>query len=126
MEIRIAVGDEPYGRDYLSLRRWLRMEYDVRRPEWQAVAAPPEGRMGSATDALVVAVGSGGAISALATSLGLWLSQLKSRPRAAVTVKITLPDKTVISVQADQADDPAAVIREALSSALQQEEGGSS
>jgi hypothetical protein len=125
MKVRIDVNNEPYGRNSLSLRNWLRAEDGLREPGEQATAAPQEGEMGSATDALVVAVSSGGAISALATSLGLWLSQLKSRPRAAVTVKITLPDETVISVRADQADDPAAVIREALSSAFRQEGGGS-
>jgi hypothetical protein len=121
MEIRIGIDEDSLGRDLLSLRRWLRREKGLYWPDEAAATVPPEGRMGSATDVLVVAVGSGGAISALATSLGVWLTQLKSRPRPAVTVTITMPDGTAISVQANQADDPASVVREALSAAFRRQ-----
>jgi Effector Associated Constant Component 1 len=60
MEIRIEVDGEAYGRDSLSLRRWLRGEDGLRGLVKPAVVASQDGQMGSATDVLVVAVGSGG------------------------------------------------------------------
>jgi hypothetical protein len=58
-------------------------------------ADPKPGEMGSLSDALVVAAGSGGAITALAGALVSWLHHRTTD----VTVKITRPDGTALEVE---------------------------
>ena len=72
------------------------------------------GEMGGVADVLVVALGSGGAITALAASLGTWLVTRRSH----LTIKVTNADGTSVELDVKQAKgdqaDVAALLREAL------------
>jgi hypothetical protein len=115
VDIRLGVSAEgPRGHSLESLWQWLLNEDALRGRIQQSHAAPTEGEMGAVSDVLVVAVGSGGALTALTTSLGLWLSQRRGRSGAA-TVELSRPDGTTIAISATKVADPAAAIREALS-----------
>jgi hypothetical protein len=57
-------------------------------------ADPQPGEMGSLTDALVVAAGSGGAITAIAGALVSWLRHRTTD----LTIKITRPDGSALEV----------------------------
>lgn len=57
-------------------------------------ADPKPGEMGSLTDALVVAAGSGGAITAIAGALVSWLRHRTTD----LTIKITRPDGSALEV----------------------------
>src|SRR4051812_18146439 len=85
MEFRLAPVDEATREEHLdTLADWLRFDPAFRvRPE---KSPPNAGEMGSITDALVVAVGSGGAITALASSLHSWLTAPK-RSKVAISVR---------------------------------------
>lgn len=58
------------------------------------LADPKPGEMGSLTDALVVAAGSGGAITAIAGALVSWLRHRTTD----LTIKITRPDGSALEV----------------------------
>ena len=82
-DLRVCGGDE--AEELAGLWEWIRVERDlagVVRPIWRA---PGDGELGGALDVLAVALGSGGAVAALAGSLTAWL---KAR-RPDVTVIIT-------------------------------------
>ncbi|GIM89918.1 hypothetical protein Ato02nite_017110 [Paractinoplanes toevensis] len=61
-------------------------------------ADPKPGEMGSLTDALVVAAGSGGAITALAGALISWLRHRTTD----LTIKITMPDGRTLEVDGNR------------------------
>lgn len=76
----IAISLEQGSADDLdSLREWLLAEDELRGCVRRSATTPADpGHMGPAIDALTVAVGSGGALSALAASIPLWLKSLRS------------------------------------------------
>jgi hypothetical protein len=106
MQARIRV-DQPD--ELRSLHQWLQQEDELRGQVALENAPPAPGEMGTLADAIVVAVGSGGAITVLANSITVWLRQRKS----AVTVKLTENGRTV-EVTVDRAADAEAIIRSAL------------
>lgn len=65
--------------------------------------------MGGVLDVLVVALGSGGAVAALASSVSTWLSQ---PCRADVTLTVTGQDGRHIELDARRVRDPAVLLRE--------------
>ena len=75
MEVRISCvgGDRAAGVE--SLSDWLRGEPELAGRLRVAGPMPGEGELGSLADVLVVAVGSGGTLSVLVTSLKAWLAQ---------------------------------------------------
>jgi hypothetical protein len=84
--------------DLRSLRRWMIEDGELRGPFEFRQAGPRPGEMGSLTDALVVAAGSGGAITALAGVLISWLRHRTSD----VTVTVTRPDGTTLEFSASR------------------------
>jgi len=73
-----------------SLLDWLRQEDDLRgRVHLTPVVAQP-GHMGGISDSLSVALGSGGALTVLATSISVWLKHRRSD----LTVEITVGERT--------------------------------
>lgn len=121
MEIRVSVANGNVA-DLESLDDWLRGERELAGRVKLAGPAPRAGELGALTETLVVAVGSGGAITvvgaALAGALKAWLSQPR---RSDVTLKIRRPDGTSVEVNAKRvkADgiDLQATISQALGSA---------
>ena len=77
-----------------SLRRWMLDVRSLRGPVDLRPADAKPGEMGSLTDALVVAAGSGGAITAIAGALVSWLRHRTTD----LTVKITRPDGSALEV----------------------------
>ncbi len=90
----VIAGPDVSADDLRSLRSWmidmgeLRGPFELRRPD------PRPGEMGSLTDALIVAVGSGGAVTALAGVLVSWLRHRTSD----LTLKVTRPDGSTLEV----------------------------
>ncbi|MET9284795.1 effector-associated constant component EACC1 [Nocardia beijingensis] len=104
--LRVVVGDYD---DLLSLRSWLRDEDALRgRVDLLHAAAAPD-RMGSLSDALVIALGAGGALTVLARAIPDWLLRHKN-----VTIEIAGPQGRSVTISATGVRDPRALIREVL------------
>jgi hypothetical protein len=99
-----------------SLYDWLRADPDLGASVGQSRMAPRRGEMGGVMDAVIVAVGSGGAVTALGPLLKSWLL----RPRHAhIKLEVeTGPDGTrSITLDADRVrkediDDIIATLRD--------------
>ena len=105
-DIRISVGSaagHSAADEIEDLDSWLRGEPELAGRVRSAHAAPRPGEMGTITDALVVAVGAHGALTALAGSLRAWFAQPR---RSKVSIKITAPDGTVVEIDTDRVRAP--------------------
>ncbi len=70
------------------------------------------GHMGAVQEAIAVAVGSGGALTVLASALPVWLRQ---RCGSRVVIEVTVPGHGLrILVDSDRAEDAERLLREAL------------
>lgn len=106
-QLSISAGN---GDVLRSLLDWLRHENTLRGRVCTAHAPVRPGEMGSGVlDVLVVALGSGGAGAALATSVSTWLSQPR---RADVKLTMTAEDGRHIELDARRVCDPAVLLRE--------------
>jgi hypothetical protein len=87
--------------DLESLDDWLRGESELAGRVKLAGPPPRKGELGALSDVLIVAVGSGGALTvvgaALAGALKAWLSQPR---RSDMTLKIHRPDGTSVEITA--------------------------
>lgn len=93
-----------------SLLDWLRREDAFRGRVCAAQTPVRPGEMGAgALDALVVALGAGGAGTVLAASVSTWLNQPR---RADVRLTITADDGRHIELDARRVRDPALLVRE--------------
>ncbi|GAA4525320.1 effector-associated constant component EACC1 [Amycolatopsis samaneae] len=92
-------GDDVHG-DLGSLQDWLGREARLRGRIARERPVPRPGEMGSAAEVLVAALGTGGAVSVLAASLGTWLTTRRSR----VTLKITGPGGRSVEVDGKSDD----------------------
>jgi hypothetical protein len=103
------VASDPSSRDrdpLEDLSDWLIAERELRGAVTYDSAAPKAGEMGAIAEALIVAVGSGGALTVLARTLGVWLSQQRSN----VKLSIRRPDGASITLEATNLQDPQSVI----------------
>ena len=110
--VRLSVqgGDPVEGA--AELADWLRHEPELRGLVAPDSAVPGAGELGSPADVLVVAVGSGGALTALATSLRAFLAQPR---RSDLRIVVRAPDGRSVEVDAKRVDDVAGLLRETLS-----------
>ncbi|MDX6389269.1 MAG: hypothetical protein QOJ73_332 [Streptosporangiaceae bacterium] len=110
-EARIAVADGSPD-DLGSLYRWLRNE-DALRGCLRFVLAPfGTEEMGTAQDAIAVAMGSGGAFTILATALPVWLRQ---RRGSQIKLEVTVPAWGLrLVIEADKAEDADRLLRQVL------------
>lgn len=92
-------GTGEAGADYVSLRASLVAEDELRGHVRMVNAAPAPGTLGIPPEALVVALGQGGAITVLASALVTWLRHRTTD----VTIKITGKDGSRTEVHARQA-----------------------
>jgi hypothetical protein len=91
-----------------SLTDWLRDEEGLRAPSVRRAARPPApGEMGAISDILLVALGSGGAVTVMAASIETWLKQRSSD--VTVTVK---RGQREITVDVRRARNPGELLRE--------------
>jgi hypothetical protein len=107
VELTFAVGGDESDQGLAEVQDWLRQEPEL-RGRVTAVARPPDpGQLGAVTDVLLVALGSGGALSVLAASLRTLFAQ----PRRS-DLHITIRDGQGRSVEIDakRVDDVEALI----------------
>ncbi|MEU8137353.1 effector-associated constant component EACC1 [Streptodolium elevatio] len=98
MESRLMVEGSEGPESVADLRDWLGDEDLLHGRVRVPVYAPRPGDMGAWSDTLLVAVGTGGAVTALARSLAVYLRQPRRRT---VRVKVVAPDgsRTELTVQ---------------------------
>jgi hypothetical protein len=95
MDLTLTVAGQSPA-DAQSLQEWMYQDDDLRGRAQLAPATPSEGKLGTLTDALIVAIGPGGAALSLASIVISWIRNRHSD----VEVKITRPDGASISVTA--------------------------
>ncbi|WP_410557667.1 effector-associated constant component EACC1 [Actinomadura fulvescens] len=114
MQARISVIDDGGGTSALeSLSDWLRGEPELSGRVRMDAQPPRPGEMGALTQALLIAVGSGGTVSVLVTSLTAWLS----RPGGAkVRIRIENESGAVVEIETDNVpgDEIETLVRRAL------------
>lgn len=111
LEIRIRVDGQQPDDDMRSLHSWLQKEDELRGRVSLLTSPPAVEEMGSFLEGLAVALGSGGAITVLAQSVSMWLTQRHSD----ITVEVSHGDRT-IKVTANRAKDAGKLIRDVLDS----------
>jgi hypothetical protein len=114
MDVGIAVLGEGSTMELHSLHAWLLKENELRGRVHPQRAPVGQGEMGALVDALIVALGSSGAITVLARSLETWLRQPR---RTALRLKVTRPDGSMVEFAADHIKDIGQlepVLRQAL------------
>lgn len=108
MDLRLSVrGDDPVG-GLEELLDSLRREPELRGLITMVYAPPAPGALGALGDALVAAVGSGGAVTALAASLKLFLTQPR---RSEVHIVVTGADGRREEIHIKGIDDVEPVLR---------------
>lgn len=126
MDVSVTVADgaeDSGGQGAAALRDlvgWLRRQPEL-RGQVDLVSRPPQaGEMGSVTELVTVAVGSGGAISVLAGSLRMWLAQPR---RSDVRLTLRLPDGRAVELEARRVTDVETLLHTVLDSQAAGEPG---
>ena len=117
MEVRISCVGRDRAVGVESLSDWFRGEPELAGRLRVAGPMPGEGELGALADVLIVAVGSGGALSVLATSLKAWLA----RPRGSdVRIRVQRDGGQTVEIDASRVDDKRvdALVRQALGGPL--------
>ncbi len=114
MDVHISVTGGETVAEAESLTDWLRGEPGLTRVTLTG-RAPAPGEMGSVLDAVTVALGAGGALSVLASSLRVWFAQPR---RSDVRLKIRRADGGTLELDAKRvrAGDLEDLLRTALES----------
>ena len=93
-----------------SLYSWLQRDDDLRGQVKSVAADSKPGDMGSVTELLTVALGSGGAVAALSSTLNAWVAARRSK----ILIEITNGDSTQrVEINSANADTAALLLREA-------------
>ncbi|MFJ1898701.1 MULTISPECIES: hypothetical protein [unclassified Streptomyces] len=114
MELRLWVEGADPVEELEDLDDWLSQESDLRGRVKPAPAIPAAGELGGLPEVLIATLGAGGVASALATSLGAYLSQPRRR---AVRIKVKGPQGQEVELDAQSADDAERLLRIALGQA---------
>lgn len=120
MQVHVSLTGRDRAGDLESLDDWLRGVPELAALVKVARPVPRPDQLGVAGEALVVAVGSGGALSVLATALHAWLSQPR---RSDVRIRVRAPDGRVVEIAADRvsAAQVTALVHQALDGESRQE-----
>lgn len=120
VEIRISLVDGDQAAGLESLADWLHGEPELAGRVSVAGTEPRAGELGALVDALVVSVGSGGALSVLAASLKGWLLQPR---RSGVRIRVQGETGRVVEVVGENIDDQhvEALVRQALGDAASED-----
>jgi hypothetical protein len=114
MQAAIKISDSADALAELeSLHGWLAESTTLRGALTLEQTMKP-GEMGAVSDVLVVALGSGGAVTALAASLGSWLFSRRSH----VKIKVTAADGSSIELDVKRAKGDQAGVEELLRETL--------
>jgi hypothetical protein len=112
MNLSVSVSGPDQIAELASLEDWLIEDPELRQCTIaRQVPSPRPGQMGGVSDVLIVALGSGGAGAALATSLSIWLRTRVDR----VTVRLKT-DKGEIEVRANGTGEVADQVRKIIGS----------
>lgn len=103
--------EETNPQELQQLRDWLLQEPELRGRVKMQDRQPGQERMGALGDALVVAAGSGGALSVLFASLKVWFAQPK---RSDVQIELQKADGQRIVLTAERVSRPEDLVREVL------------
>ncbi len=106
-------GEEPFE-GLAELSDWLDQEPALRGLVSPAEAAPAPGELGTLSDALMVAVGSGGAVSVLAASLKAFFAQPR---RSDLRIVVSDPNGRTVEVDAKRVRDAETLLRQVLGEA---------
>lgn len=117
VEAQISLSEPDEQRQLESLDSWLRLDSNF-RGRTKLSGTPSEGDLGTAVELLAVAIGSGGVISVLATSLSTWIQQPK---KSDIILKVTGPNGTTVEIDAKRATLQEVI--ELLNKALNAERG---
>lgn len=103
--VRLA---EPDVDALVELAHWL--AHDDRFPAPARQAEPAEGTLGTTTDVLQLVIGNSIALSQVLISIAQWRQSRPRRP--GVRVSVHRPDGVTVSIESDQPEAIAAVVRE--------------
>ncbi|SDD31521.1 effector-associated constant component EACC1 [Actinokineospora iranica] len=119
MDALLTVEDET-GDAVGSLLAWLKLEDALRGRVRLRQAAPAPGQMGAISDTVTVAVGGGGAVTVLISSITTWLRNRRSD----VTINLTIGKrKLIIDTKRVKADpDSVRLLIDTATEALRQED----
>lgn len=111
MEIILRVAG-PAGGEAEDLLGWL-----LERPELSGKVTPArpggaDGAQGPASDALAVAVGSGGPLTALALCLKTWIQAHYAQRKANVHIEVTAADGRRAVIDASNAEEAEKMLRQ--------------
>jgi hypothetical protein len=97
MDVTVSVvGRDARGEEVRSLFTWLAGDEEFRGRVRLVEAAPEPGTLGGWPEAVVVAVGQGGAVTVLASAVITWIRHRTSE----VTCTVTRPDGTSVQLTA--------------------------
>ena len=113
MKVLVSLAGSRQAEALESLDDWLKDEPRLAGRVRMSGNVPGEGELGALGEALVVAVGSGGTLSVLATSLHAWLSQPR---RSDVRIRVQGDNGRIAEIAADRIDaaQAEALLRQAL------------
>ena len=114
-EILLSVDSEDPGEGFdelMDLRSWLHEEPELRGRVEQVASGPGEGQLGALTDLLAVALGSGGAISVLASSLRVFFAQPR-KSKVSISLRVG-PGGRAVKIDADRVKDVESILQQAL------------
>jgi hypothetical protein len=117
IEVQISATELDERKQLESLENWLRLDSNF-RGRTSLSGTPSEGDLGTAVELLAVAIGSGGVISVLATSLSTWIQQPK---KSDITLKVTGPTGKTVEIDAKRATPQE--VNELLIKALEASQG---
>ncbi|MEV6521469.1 hypothetical protein AB0M43_05915 [Longispora sp. NPDC051575] len=111
MDVSLSVRSEGDGGALAELHDWLRQEPELRGLVTAVAGRPEPGELGAVTDVLSIALGGGGALTVLATSLRTFFAQPR---RSDITITITDPDGSSVEIDAHRVRDVEALARAAF------------
>ncbi|MFF1711112.1 hypothetical protein [Streptomyces sp. NPDC058268] len=98
-EVQIRIDKDDAQKHLESLESWLRLDPSFRR-KTKLHDVPSEGDLGTSVELLTVAIGSGGVISVLATSLSTWIQQPR---KSDIILKVARPNGETVEIDAKRA-----------------------
>jgi Effector Associated Constant Component 1 len=111
MEILLSVGTADATE---SLSTWLSESFPLPGCIRHVSIMPTPGAQGPGSDALAVALGSGGSITTLALCLRTWIQQYFAQRSTAVHVELIGEDGTKATIDAASADEAERILRQVL------------
>lgn len=114
MEILLRIT-APEGVQSQALFGWLSETPELAARSKLTRSDAPDGAQGLEADAIAVALGSGGSITALALCLKTWIEAYYAQRRTSVHVEVTGEDGKKAIIEASNANDAEALLRQLIS-----------